>query len=198
MEALMSPITHFLIGWTVANAGDLSRRERALVAVAGVIPDIDGVGLLAEVLTRHSSHPLPWLSEYHHVLGHNLGSCLLVTGIAFGLARQRWQTAALVCVSFHLHLLGDVVGARGPDGEQWPIPYLLPFSNAWQWTWNGQWALDAWPNFVVTAALLAFLVLLACRRGYSPLEMISARADRAFVKAVRRRCSRSPGEQPLT
>ncbi len=27
----------------------------------------------------------------------------------------------LVLFSFHLHLLGDLVGARGPDGDQWPI-----------------------------------------------------------------------------
>jgi len=33
----MNPITHFLLGWTVANADvSLSRRERAAVTLAGV------------------------------------------------------------------------------------------------------------------------------------------------------------------
>lgn len=35
----MSPVTHFLIGWLTANAAQVERRERALIAVAGIIPD---------------------------------------------------------------------------------------------------------------------------------------------------------------
>jgi hypothetical protein len=46
--------------------------------------------------------------------------------------------------------IGDLVGSRGPAGYQWPIPYLLPFSNSWHWTWKGQWALNAWPNILIT------------------------------------------------
>ena len=97
------------------------------------------------------------------------------------------MTAALVGVSFHLHLLCDLVGARGPEGEQWPIPYLLPFSRAWDLTWSGQWALNAWPNFVLTLAALAATLFWAWKRGYSPLEIFSTRADRALVAALRRR-----------
>lgn len=183
----MSPITHFLIGWVVANTGGLNRRERAVVAVAGVIPDVDGLGLVAEVLTRNSQHPLTWWSDYHHILGHNLGFSLLVMASGFLLAQQRWKTAALVLVSFHLHLLGDLVGARGPDGEQWPIPYLLPFSNAWQLTWGGQWVLNAWQNMLITGVALAVTLYLAWKRGFSPLEMFSAKADKTVVETLRRR-----------
>jgi inner membrane protein len=183
----MSPITHFLAGWLVGNAADLNRRERATVAVAGVIPDIDGLGLIAEIATRNSAHPLTWWSDYHHVLGHNIGFCLLVTLAGFALAKKRWRTAALVFVSFNLHLLCDLVGARGPDGNQWPIPYLLPLSRAWNLTWSGQWALNAWPNLVITALALAATLWLAWKRGYSPLEMFSSRLDRALVETLRRR-----------
>ncbi len=184
----MSPITHFLMGWAVANAApSLSKRERALVTLASVVPDIDGLGIVAEFATRHAEHPLNWWSEYHHVLGHNLGFALLVCGVAAVLARQRLKTALLVFVSFSLHLLGDLAGARGPDGEQWPIPYLLPFSNHPQLVWSGQWALNAWPNMVITAALILLAGILAWQRGFSPLEMFSAKADRAFVGALRQR-----------
>jgi inner membrane protein len=176
-----------LIGWGVANSCSLDRRERAMVTVAGVIPDLDGIGIVAEVLTRNTPHPLTWWSDYHHVLGHNLGFCLLVTALAFAFAKQRWKTAMLVFVSFHLHLLCDLIGARGPDQHQWPIPYLLPFSHAWQWTWSGQWLLNAWQNFVITGVALALTFYLAWKRGFSPLEMFSARADRTFVAALRRR-----------
>jgi hypothetical protein len=157
----MSPATHFLVGWMVANSTELNRRERAAVAVAGVIPDLDGLGIVAEVLTRGTSHPLPWFSQYHHTL-HNLSFALLVSA-----------------------------GARGPDGYQWPIPYLLPFSRAWEWTWEGQWALNAWPNFVLTIALLLATFYLAWKRGFSILEMLSTRADQALVRTLRARFSLS-------
>lgn len=183
----MSPITHFLTGWAVASAAELNRRERMMVALAGVIPDVDGAGLVAEVLTRHSTHPLNWWSEYHHVLGHNLGFALLVAVLAGAFARRRGLTAFLVFASFHLHLVGDLIGARGPEGEQWPIPYLLPFSRAWELTWSGQWALNAWPNIVLTAILLALALRLAWKRGYSPLEIISRRLDECVVKTLRSR-----------
>ncbi len=183
----MSPVTHFLLGWVTANAAQLNRRERAVVTIAGIIPDADGFGIAAEIATRDSAHPLMWWSEYHHVLGHNIGFCLLVTAAGYALATRRGMTASLVFLSFHLHLLGDLVGARGTDGEQWPIPYLSPFSAAWQWTWSGQWALNGWPNLVITAAMLATTLWLAWQRGYSPLEMLSSRADKALVAALRQR-----------
>jgi hypothetical protein len=188
----VNPITHFLVGWTLANVDpSLTRRERALITIAGIVPDADGLGLIAEVLTRNSARPLSWWSEYHHLLGHNLGFALLMTGTAYALARQRLKTALLVTVSFHLHLLGDLIGARGSDGEQWPIPYLLPFSNAWQLTWTNQWELNAWPNFLLTAATLAMSCHWAWSRGYSPLEMFSRKADERFVAALRHRFPRS-------
>src|SRR4051812_1148994 len=123
----MSPITHFFIGWIAASAApSLTKRERAMVTWASVVPDVDGLGIIAERLTQRSTHPLNWWSDYHHVLGHNIGFALAVTIVAGIFARQRMTTALLVFISFHLHLMADLVGARGPDGDQWPIPYLLP------------------------------------------------------------------------
>jgi hypothetical protein len=184
----MSPITHFFIGWGVAcSAPSLTKRERAIVTWASVIPDVDGLGIVPERLTQYSSHPLTWWSDYHHVLGHNIGFALLATGLAAVFAKQKIKTSLLVFLSFHLHLLADLVGARGPDGDQWPIPYLLPFSNKWQLTWSGQWALNAWPNFVITGVLIVFAILLARKRGFSPLEIFSRKGDAIFVGAVRKR-----------
>lgn len=190
----MSPVTHFLASWLVANAVPLERRERALVTLAGVAPDVDGVGIVPELLTRHSRHPLLWFSEYHHSL-HNLGFALAISCVVFFLARRRrWVSAALALGTFHLHLLCDLIGARGPEGEQWPIPYLAPFSEKWQLVWHGQWALNAWPNFVITLTALTAVFCLAWVRGYSPLEMISKPADSALVEALRNRFPlRAPG-----
>ena len=91
----MSPVTHFLVGWLVANTADLDRKERAVVTIAGVVPDIDGVGAIAETLTRHWDKPLLWFSEYHHILTHNLGTALLVAAVSFMVATRRWKTTVL-------------------------------------------------------------------------------------------------------
>jgi len=182
----MSPITHFFIGWTVASSvPSLSKRDRALVTWASVVPDVDGLGIVAEKWTQNSAHPLNWWSEYHHVLGHNLGFALAVTVLGAIFAERKFVTAALVFISFHFHLVGDLIGARGPDGDQWPIPYMLPFSNRWQLTWSGQWALNAWPNFLITGTLIIATLVLARRRGFSPMEMFSRKMDAEIIAALR-------------
>jgi inner membrane protein len=157
------------------------------VVLCGVLPDIDGLGLFAEMATEHSARPLTWWSEYHHVLCHNVGFGLALAIVVAILAERRWAAVGLGLVAFHLHLLGDLVGSRGPDGYQWPIPYLLPFSNHWQLAWKGQWVLNAWPNVLLTAVLLGLTMYLAWRRGYSPVGIISEKADDAFVSTLRAR-----------
>jgi hypothetical protein len=59
-----------------------------------------------------------------------------------------------------------------------------------QLSWHGQWELNAWPNVAITIALLLLTLWLAWWRGFSPLEMISAKADSAFVAALRNRFPR--------
>jgi len=181
----MHPATHLLLGWGAATATPLSKRDRALVCLAGVIPDLDGLGIVVEKLTLHSEQPLYWYALYHHVLAHNLAFGLVVAVGAAAVARERLKAGMLVLASFHLHLLADLVGSRGPDGSSWPLRYLWPFDGL-ELTWQGQWAFNAWPNFAITIALLAWLFHVAGRRGHSPLELVSSRADRAFCATARR------------
>jgi inner membrane protein len=184
----MNPITHLLLGWTIANTdSSLVLRERAAITLAGVVPDLDGLGLVAEVMTSGSQHELLWWSTYHHTALHNLTFAFLVAAVCSISTGRRWRVAVLAFISFHIHLLGDILGSRGPGNDHWPIPYLMPFSDAWKFVWSGQWALNAWPNIVITIVLLAICFYLAWKRGYSPLEMVSARADGAFVQTLRRR-----------
>ena len=183
----MNPIEHLLIGWAAAQAIPLDRRDRAIVTIASVIPDIDGFGMLPEILTRGTSHELLWWTEYHHTLCHNLLSAVVYTAIAAWLAHARTRTAVMSFISFHLHLLGDVIGARGPDGYQWPIPYWLPFSSKGQWSWDGQWALNAWQNFAITIPLLIFALWLTWKAARSPLEIVWQRGNDALVAALRGR-----------
>ena len=188
----MNPITHLLVSWTVGAAGGADGRDRALATLAGVAPDADGLGLAVDLLTAASASPTDLWGRYHHVLGHNLGFGLAVGGAAWVLGRRRLRAAGLALATFHLHLVGDVVGARGPDGDAWPFSYLAPFSDAWVWQWSGQWELDAWPNIALTALLLATVLHAAWRHGISPLELLSARVHGAFVAALRARFGRPP------
>ncbi|MFH1227930.1 MAG: metal-dependent hydrolase [Planctomycetota bacterium] len=181
----MNPVTHFLNSWLVANAAGSNRSDRAIITVAGIAPDIDGIGLIADFLARN---PQPnayyYYQSYHHILAHNLAFGLLVTGLGFLISKRSWKTALMVFAIFHIHLLCDLIGSRGPEGYPWPIPYLWPFSD-WQLSWIGQWALNAWPNVLITAITLGITLILAVKRGFSPLEMLSGPADKILVNTLR-------------
>ena len=183
----MSPITHFLFSWDIASSSiQFDRRARIAITLAGIVPDIDGFGIVIDAITSQTSHPTSLFSTYHHILCHNLGFALLVTVIAFFLTGRRWLVAALVWVSFHFHLLCDLAGSRSPDGYQWAIPYFLPFSDSLQLVWTGQWELNAWQNFVLTGIALSIAFALTIKRGISPLEVFSTKADRILVQTLRR------------
>ena len=53
---LMSAITHFLIGWAMASTvPSLDTRDRALVTVTRVVPDIDGLGIVQKLVDTDPS-----------------------------------------------------------------------------------------------------------------------------------------------
>lgn len=176
----------------MANGGARTRKDRFLVTASGVVPDIDGLGAITDLLTRDTVQPLRLFDKYHHVLGHNLGFGIAIGVTTFCLATRRFTIGLLAIVSFHLHLVCDLIGSRGPDGYQWPIPYLLPFSDSVQLVWEGQWALNAWPNFAITIVAIIMSFYLAWRRGYSFLSLFSTSADLALVSALRARFGAPP------
>ena len=92
----------------------------------------------------------------------------------------------LLLASFHLHLLADLAGSGGPDGSNWGIPYLAPFSLR-ELSWTGQWSLASWQNVGLTVLLLIASALLGKRRGRTVVEAVSLRADAAVVLVLRRR-----------
>jgi inner membrane protein len=196
----MSPVTHFFAGWLLASATPLNRREKAAVVCAGLAPDIDGLGIIPELLTRNSSHPLLWFSQYHHAL-HTLAFGMLVTLAAWlycsrrqfiftpeiqapQAANHRWTATLLAFLSFHLHLLCDLIGSRGPDGYSWPIPYLAPFSSRLQLAWHGQWSLNGWQNILITCVLLGVTLWIARANGSSPVELFSPAGNRLFISTL--------------
>ncbi|HLC21129.1 MAG TPA: metal-dependent hydrolase [Candidatus Methylomirabilis sp.] len=185
----MSPIAHFLASWTLADAARLGARDRGLVTWCGILPDLDGLGVAVDLGNRLLGRPESWYyGLYHHSFLHGLATALLLPAILCIFATERLRVFILGFVAIHLHLLGDLVGSRGPGPDDiWPVPYLAPFFDLATVQWQGQWPLNAWPNVALTIAFLAYVFMRAARAGYSPLEMFSARADAGFVGTIRNR-----------
>jgi hypothetical protein len=183
-------ITHLLASWTASEfSGVDEKRDRMLVAWAGVSPDLDGLGVLVDLSARAFGLEDPMLyGRFHHALLHGLPGALVLSAIAAGLSRQRARTFGWAFAIVHLHLLCDLVGSRGPEPDDiWPIPYLAPFTEMWTLSWSHQWALNAWPNIAFTLVLLVLAFMRAAKNGSSPVAMFSERANAVFAETVRAR-----------
>ena len=185
----MNPITHFLVGWEIAHAAENTARDRALIALAGVFPDTDGLGVIVDSANVALGRPATFFyTDYHHVLLHGVLGAGVVALACLAAARRRINTVFWAIVAFHAHLLCDLAGSRGPDpNDFWSIRYLAPFSERLAFTWSHQWPLNGWPNVVLTVFLLGVLFVRANTKGYSPLQIVSSKVDRTFVATVRAR-----------
>lgn len=184
LEAEMTFYEHGMVGWTLALALGGQRehgwRVAGMAAVAAILPDLDGLSLLAG--------PSAY-AEMHRVWGHNLVAATtggLLTGMAGYLAnlspRVQYSAAAvlsrlasdvsmstkispfawhdfavwvLVGVAAGLsHLPADLVFSGAADLPPWPIPLLWPFSEQrWQMDivpWG-----DPGPTVILVAEMFA-------------------------------------------
>lgn len=186
----MSPITHFLVSWCSAEALLGKQRERALVVMAGLVPDIDGLGLLIDLIGpllgfAHTD----FFQSLHRHWTHSLCAALLFATLASRLStRQRIRVFLLALLVTHLHLLCDLAGARGslPD-DLWGIDYWSPWLPGLEYVWSHQWPLIGWQNFAITSTLLLVTLWRARTSGYSPLGLISPSSDKLFVHTLRQR-----------
>lgn len=184
----MSPLTHLVGSWLIAVATTDNPRDRKLVTLAGILPDADGLGVVADVVGSAISGKecsFYYYQTYHHLLLHGWpGSVSISVALAF-FARKRWQVLLLCLLTFHLHLLCDLVGSRGPTpGDLWPICYSEPLFRHPMWFWKHQWRLDGWQNQTIFVVLFASALWFAAKRGYSFVEIVSARLDLAFVRVL--------------
>ncbi len=179
----MNIITHFFIGWNIGVRLSHQARDVALITAASVIPDVDGLGALIDVINGGEAR---FFSEYHHKFGHCALFCLLLLPLVFWLSQRSWRLTSWFVVIFHLHLFCDIIGARGPDGYQWPVYYLWPFSQT-EFAWAGQWQINAWPNIVLTCLLIIDFLRQSAFAGFTPLFFVSRGADNVLVKTLQNR-----------
>lgn len=185
----MNPVTHLLAGWMIADECKLETRDRAFVAWACVIPDLDGIGYVIDFANKILGRTETTYYEFfHHNWGHGLPAAILTTVIVYCFAIVKRKTALLALMTFHLHLLMDLAGSRGTNPyDIWPIPYLAPFSDRLIISWSGQWPLTGWLNTTLTIILMVFCFYTAIQRGYSPVTLFNKRADTEFVNTLRKR-----------
>ena len=177
--------THILSGWCLGNlVPGFGPRERALCMVAAAAHDLDGVGIVGDVLLGHEE--TVWYWALHHKLGHALLPgvvlCLALTALS---ARGRRHVALPVyLLLFHLHLALDYVGS----GPNWEIYYLWPFSD-FSLEWAHAWPLFSWQNILAFAVLFCWTLWIARDPGRTPLEAWMPSLDRRFVAWLRGRRS---------
>ena len=162
-----------MASWCLANLGRLDARERFLCVAVGVLPDLDGLGILV-------SQDAYW--DYHHLLCHNL-----LFGVAISASCAMFSTnkarMVLWCLAvFHAHLLLDLLGS----GEGWQISYLWPFSRT-SLEFSCAWGLYSWQNFAAGVFFLIWTLLLAVRKGRTFIEYPLPSLDQQIVTVLRRR-----------
>jgi hypothetical protein len=186
----MSPLTHLVGSWLVAVATTNNPRDRKLVTWAGVLPDADGLGVIPDVVGSWISGKectFYYYQTYHHLLMHGWPAAIVVS-ILFALyARQRLRVLLLCLLIFHLHLLCDLIGSRGPTiGDLWPICYSEPLFRHPIWFWKHQWKLDGWQNQTIFILLFLISLWVATKKGFSFVEAVSSRADKIFVGVLQK------------
>src|SRR5689334_21409036 len=102
----MSPVTHLMASWIIAAKTTDNLRDRRLVALSGVLPDLDGAGILIDFGRQlfRGEEDFIFYARYHHLLLHGLFAALLVSLTLTCFAQRRGRVALLTFLVFHLHL----------------------------------------------------------------------------------------------
>jgi len=178
--------THILSGWCVGNLLPLTERQRVMCMIAASIADLDGLSILG-------GQNAYW--DHHHRLCHNLPFGVLACGTMALFSGKRLFLFAVYLTLFHLHLVMDYFGS----GPGWGIFYLWPFSS---WIADNRrvaWEFYSWQNITVAALLVVWTVVIAVRRGRTPLEALMPKLDRQLVDWLRRHVpfARGTGAPPV-
>lgn len=146
-----------------------------------MVVDVAKGMLSGEPTTYHYYH------KFHHVLCHGWPAALVICGLLTCFADNRWRTFGFCLLTFHLHLLCDLLGSRGPSpADLWPICYGEPVFRHPVWFWKGQWRLDGWQNTVIFVVIFTGALWQSVRLGNSFVEVFSRKADGIFVRVLRK------------
>ncbi len=161
--------THALLGW---NAGNLiprfGARERFFCMAASLLPDLDGLSMIAgwEVYL-----------DYHHVLGHNLLFIVVASTLLAWFSKPRILSFFTYLVLMHIHLLMDYFGS----GEGWTISYFWPFSNH-EFGTHLAWEFYSWQNLTAGGLMILWMLAIIVFQRRTPLEYPMPKLDKQLVE----------------
>ncbi len=184
--------SHLIITWFAADAAGLDApRERRIVALSGLAPDIDVLAYIGAIFYFGFDKDLAFehvWEVFHHRYTHGFGFVLLTGVVAYLIARhgrgkeghrRAVAVAALSMAASMIHVFCDVIGG----GPTWPVYPLWPMSD-FGWTVSWSWTLADWPNNLILFSCLAGMMIYGRLSGHSPLEAINYDLDRWFVKVL--------------
>lgn len=183
----MTPPQHFIISWVVANGVTLDRRSRLGITLAGILPDVDGLGYFVDRANLRFDVYSHYYMDYHHFIGHNLFAGLFIAGMMAYFCQRKLTVFLLSLLAFHLHLLADLAGSMGGDGYQWPIYYLYPILPDFALTWSGQWELSSWKNSAIGISFFVIALIIAHYKQVTFFEFFSTKIEKKVTEVARRR-----------
>lgn len=183
----MSPGQHFIISWVTANTVKLDRKSRIYITLSGLLPDIDGVGYIFDKIGNYFGSHTGYYEQFHHIYCHNVFFGLSLAIIVFFSCSKKYSVFLLSFVAFNLHIICDIAGARGPDGDQWPISYFYPLLPDIQLVWSGQWELSSWINSIIGVIFFVIALIIARYRHVTFFELFSKRIEIIVCKTAKDR-----------
>ncbi|MHC4821101.1 MAG: metal-dependent hydrolase [Planctomycetota bacterium] len=177
---------HLFLSYLLPGTSLRERRDRVIVTLAGLGPDVDAPILLAMGEDA--------FVKYHHDWTHHLAGAFAAFGLALLFGKKRWACAGWAAAAWCLHLLLDMIGA-GDRSPGHPFEYRLPLF----WPFGGRefepfafaWPLNSWQNAAIMVAAIVAMGWMGVRHRRTVLEVLSPRADRAVVTVLLRRFGRS-------
>lgn len=179
----MAPQQHLVLSWVLSNLNWTSRRDRIVATICGLIPDIDGLGLIIDKIAGDGSYNYYFL--WHRKAGHSLLGVVVMGLIAYFICSRKIFPATVAVMAYLIHLFCDLIGSAGPDGSIWSIYFYWPFSDreaAVSW----QWALNSWQNTLITAIFIIIVLIIAAKKKRSFLELFSKRLDEYCINTIER------------
>lgn len=211
---------HLILSWFIGEGAGLDDvNDRRIVALAGVVPDLDVIPYVGAAAYNYFGEGMPLRDgvfrayrevhmQVHHVWTHGIGFVLVTGLLALFLSRLLHRrsssgppeeeaapvsdigVAGKVAVLAMIASVLHVLGDVLASGPDWPVFPLMPFSRvSWGYAWS--WSLADWPNLLILGLCLLAARQYAVWRGRSVVEVVSVRLDRAFVRLVRNERSES-------
>ncbi len=177
----MAPQQHLVISWVLANLNYERKRDRVVAVLAGVLPDIDGLGAVVDYINKD-----PYYYNYlkwHRTFGHSIFTLLFIMVVTFLICGRRIRPVIVASSVWLTHMFFDLTGSAGPDGSIWTLIPFWPLSEH-EISFSWQWALNGWQNVAITAVFVIIMIIIATKKKRSLIEIFSSKFDSYAINVV--------------